>query len=262
MVNIIHQISENITALNNKYNYLNDIVYEDIRYNEPNPVPPANFYVVIPTIKKYDKALEICINSLPNEWKNKYIVVYQNEQYDLFNIHEDGHIEVKIRNNLYELGSYVGVHRLFAERVIPTDSICLFIHDTCKFIDNGRYTVKMVYNIINSFLKYNEIYWLAPKGAYNICLIKKNAITYGNSIYSKFLYITKAEAIDSEVNLSHYLSPKTFPFPQYYDQRAPIISCNSMKVYSDINREVLIIPSINLNKYLYHRVNGIHVDIP
>jgi hypothetical protein len=36
----------------------------------------------------------------PNEWKNKYILVYQNEDENNFKIFEDGHIEVYISNNL------------------------------------------------------------------------------------------------------------------------------------------------------------------
>jgi len=269
MVNIIEKINDDIKNLNNKYNYLKNLLTEDIQYNQlennqlENNLPPANFYVVIPTIKKYDKALEICINSLPNEWKNKYIVVYQNEHYDLYNVFEDGHIEVKIRNNLYELGTYVGVQLLFNERVIPEDSIFLFIHDTCKFIDNGRYSVKMVYNIINSFLKYNEIYWLAPFGQCNLCLIKKNAITHGNSIYNKFLYITKKEAYSAELDPVYHLSPKTFPFSQYYDKRAPITIDYNMKIYSENNRQGIIIQSINLIKFIYHANPGTeHIDMP
>jgi hypothetical protein len=65
-----------------------------------------NFYVSITTIKKYKPALDVLIESLPLEWRNKYILVYQNENENYFNIFEDGHIEVYITNNLSDYGKF------------------------------------------------------------------------------------------------------------------------------------------------------------
>ena len=96
-----------------------------------------DFYVSITTIKKYKSALDILINSLPIEWKDKYILVYQNENENDFKIFEDGHIEVYITNNLSDYGNFVGVNMLFNLNIIPQNSWILFIHDTCKFLGNN-----------------------------------------------------------------------------------------------------------------------------
>ena len=45
-----------------------------------------NFYLAITTIKKYKPALDMLINSLPFEWTNKYILVYQDENENNFKI--------------------------------------------------------------------------------------------------------------------------------------------------------------------------------
>jgi hypothetical protein len=70
------------------------------------------FYLSISTIKKYKVALDVLLESIPNEWKNKYILVYQNENENDYKIFEDGHIEVYIKNNLSDYGNWVGVNIL------------------------------------------------------------------------------------------------------------------------------------------------------
>ena len=65
-----------------------------------------NFYLSITTIKKYKSALDVLINSLPDEWRHKYILVYQDEDENNYKIFEDGHIEVYIKNNLSDYGSF------------------------------------------------------------------------------------------------------------------------------------------------------------
>jgi hypothetical protein len=72
----------------------------------------SNFYVSITTIQKYKPALDMLLESLPNEWRDKYILVYQAEEEESYKVFEDGHIEVYIKNNLSDYGAFVGINML------------------------------------------------------------------------------------------------------------------------------------------------------
>jgi len=76
-----------------------------------------NFYVSITTIQKYKCALDYLLESLPNEWKTKYILVYQDEEEEIYKVCEDGHIEVKIKQNLSDYGNWVGVNILLQNNI-------------------------------------------------------------------------------------------------------------------------------------------------
>jgi len=91
-----------------------------------------SFYVSITTIKKYKVALDILLASLPEEWKNKYIIVYQDEPENGITVFEDGRIEVRITNNLSDYGNWVGMQMLIDANVVPKDTWFLFIHDKCS----------------------------------------------------------------------------------------------------------------------------------
>ena len=94
-----------------------------------------SYYISITTIKKYKVALDMLIESLPIEWKNKYILVYQDEKENNFKIFEDGHIEVYIKNNISDYGNFIGLNMLLEANIVSHDSWFLLIHDTCKFFE-------------------------------------------------------------------------------------------------------------------------------
>lgn len=209
-----------------------------------------NFYVSITTIKKYKVALDVLVNSLPFEWKNKYIVVYQNEPENGFKIFDDGHIEVYIKNNLSDYGNWVGVNLLLEKNVIPEDSWFLFVHDTCKFLNN---TAELTNKIIRNNIGGNtEILWLSKYGQCNICLIRKNAIKYGSALYKNINYMTKMETIKYEWDYKNRLSPKSFDVAQKFINIPPK-HLGKRYVYNNTNnRDVLLYESINMEKYYYH----------
>ena len=210
-----------------------------------------DFYVAITTIKKYKSALDMLIDSLPLEWKNKYILVYQNENENVFKIFEDGHIEVYITNNLSDYGNFVGINMLLEANIIPQNSWFLFIHDTCKFL--GSDCVDLTYNLI----KYhndsdNEIVWLSNTGQCNICLIRKNAIKIGSNLYKDIKFMTKMETINYEWNHNNVLSPKSFNVKQYFIN-IPTKYLGKRYVYNNINRrDCLLYETINMEKYYFH----------
>jgi hypothetical protein len=208
------------------------------------------FYLSITTIKKYKVALDMLLESLPNEWKNKYILVYQNEDENGSKVFEDGHIEVYIKNNLSDYGNWVGVNILLEKQIIPQDSWFLFIHDTCKFVNDN--SAELTYKIIEEYNDSNiDILWLSNTGQCNICLIRKNAITYGNNLYKDINYMTKMDTIAYEWNHTNVLSPKSFCVIQKFLD-IPTKHLGQRFVYNNINnRDVLYYESINMEKYYY-----------
>lgn len=210
-----------------------------------------NFYVSITTIKKYKPALDVLIESLPLEWKNKYILVYQNENENYFNIFEDGHIEVYITNNLSDYGNFVGINMLLEENIIPQNSWFLFIHDTCKFL--GSNCVELTYNLLKYYNDSDiDIVWLCNNGQCNICLIRKNAINFGNNLYKDIKFMTKMETIKYEWEHRNVLSPKSFNVKQYFI-KIPTKHLGKRYVYNNINkRDCLLYETINMEKYYFN----------
>ena len=211
-----------------------------------------DFYVCITTVKKYKPALDILINSLPFEWKNKYILVYQDENENTFKFFDDGHIEVYITNNLSDYGNFVGINMLLEANIIPQNSWFLFIHDTCKFL--GDTCVDLTYNLIKQYNDSDiDIVWLSNTGQCNICLIRKCAIQFGNNLYKDIKFMTKMETIAYEWNYyKSLLSPKSFNVKQIFIQ-IPTQHLGKKYVYNDINkRDILLYKSINMEKYYFH----------
>ena len=209
------------------------------------------FYISITTIKKYKPALDILIDSIPIEWKTKYILIYQNEKENSFKIFEDGRIEVYLTNNLSDYGSFVGINILLEANVIPQNSWFLFIHDTCKFL--GSNCVELTYNLIKRYSNCDvDILWLCNTGQCNICLIRKNAIQFGNNLYKDINFMTKMETIKCEWEHNYVLSPKSFNVKQFFIN-IPTQHFGKRYVYNNINkRDVLLYKSINMEKYYFH----------
>jgi hypothetical protein len=209
-----------------------------------------SFYVSITTIKKYKSALDVLINSLPTEWKNKYILVYQNENENNYKIFEDGHIEVYITNNLSDYGNFVGVNILLELNIIPQDSWFLFIHDTCKFLENN--CVSLTYKIIEDYNNTDiDILWLCNTGQCNICLTRKNAIVIGYNFYKDIKFITKMDTIKYEHHHHEVLSPKSFNVKQHFIN-IPAKHLGKRYVYNNTNkRDCLLFESINMEKYYF-----------
>lgn len=217
-----------------------------------------DFYISITTIKKYSSALNMLLNSLPEYWKNKYILVYQNEPENHYEIFEDGHIEVYITNNLSDYGNFVGVNILLQANIIPENSWFLFIHDTCKFLDN---CVDLTYDLISN--NDSDIVWLCNTGQCNICLIRKNAIENGNNIYKDITFMSKMETIEYEWNHHHKLSPKSLNVKQRFLD-IPAKHLGKRYVYNNINeRDCLLYESINMEKYYFNtRIESDHPFSP
>ena len=213
-----------------------------------------HFFVSITTIKTYKVALDMLIESLPKEWKNKYILIYQNENMedheDNVRIFDDGHIEVYISNNLSDYGHWVGINILLEKNIISPDTWFLFIHDTCKFLNDNSST--LTYEIIK---KNNDtdidIIWLCSTGLCNICLIRRNGVKYGYDLYKDIKFMPKMDTIKYEWNHDEKLSPKSWNVVQKFID-IPGKYLERRYVYNNINhRNVLLYESINMEKYFF-----------
>ena len=214
-----------------------------------------SFYVSITTIAHYKPALDMLLSSLPNYWKQRYILVYQKEERNDHRVFEDGHIEVYITNNLSDYGNWVGLHMLISRGVVPHDSSFLCIHDTCMFVGGDSCDELMQRIIIQN--PHDDVIWLCNTGQCNICIIRKSAIDIGYERYKDIDTMTKLETIQYEWNHGHWLSPKSFPvrhvfLPSHVDNRG------SRAVYNPQNqRMVLYYPSISMEKYFFLTYDGV-----
>jgi hypothetical protein len=206
-----------------------------------------NFYVCIPTISGYEKALNNLLDSLPDEWKDKYILVYQNEQKESIMVFDDKHIEVRMKQNLHDYGTWIGIFKLLEQGLVSKNSCFLFIHDTCKFGENSLNLTSHIANVFMNESDY-DIMWLSNKGQCNICLIKESGIRYGYNVYKDVKEITKLEGVQWEWYPYHPYSPKAFELKQYF---IPIETekLGKIKIYSNNERNILKYNSIDLEKY-------------
>jgi len=206
----------------------------------------VTMYVTITTIRKYHKALEILLKSLPSKWN--YILVYQNEPVDAYSVKSDGNIEVQITQNLYDYGVFVGVNMLIRDNIVPNDSWFLVLHDTCKAGPRLKQSIEDVLALHGD----NDIIWLCCTGQCNLCLLR-NVIPYGNSVYNG-MQMTKQNAIDIEYQGKD--SIKTFPCKQHFIGYQVLFEYPS-DVYNDSetfsNRITVRFENVDLEKYYVYR---------
>ena len=207
-------------------------------------------YVCITSIRTYAVALDAMLLSLPHEWRNKYIIVYQKEPYETHKIFLDGHIEVSIKQNLHDYGNYVGINLLIKKGIVEHDAWFLFVHDTCKF---GKYSAVLANAIINNINMDNyDIIWLCDNGQCNLSFVRKNAVIYGCNIYDKLVDIDKVDTIKYEWEHTNKFIPKSLHVNQYFIK---IASEHKGKrfVYNNVNeRDVLYYLSLDMEKYYYY----------
>jgi len=220
------------------------IISQLIRYSYYTKTP---FYVCIVTMKSYSKALEVLLQSLPKEYN--YILVYGGQENENYSVLSD-HIEVNIKQNIYEYNSWIGVHTLIKNKVVPDNAWFLFIHDTSKFLNDSNTKIN---NILDTYDNTNlDIVWLSSTGQCNICLIRKNGIEYGYNLYKDINNMTKMDAIKYEHHFDEVLSPKNFKVNQEFIQ-IPTKHMGKRDVYENNNlRDVLLYDSINMEKYYNH----------
>jgi len=205
-----------------------------------------NLYVVIPTIRSYKVALDLLLSSIPKQWQQKLILVYQKEKEESFTVFPDGHIEVYLDRNIYEYGSWTGVNLLLDHNIIPYESWFLFLHDTCKC---GPATYEKCQELLDLFTPSDiDLIWLTLKGESNICLLRRKAITEGAVMYANEYTMMKMDAIAYEHN--HYLplSPKMINAKQIFLDTDKIIT-DIRPIYGEHERYVFYIKTIDLEKY-------------
>lgn len=219
-----------------------------------------NFHVCFTSVDGYDVPRNILLNSMPAEWRARYIVVYQKKAETSVKICEDGHYEVHIPHNIYEYGNWIGAHMLQEAGLVTADAWFLFVHDTCKFGERTQSLVSQLICNIND--RPTEIMWLTINGQFNLCLIRGSAIRKGWEKYKDMLTIDKSDAIRGELERNFWLSPKTIAAPQEF---CPlwIHLRGKIKVYSQIERDIGYLDSVDIEKYFYWlNLQDVHPQAP
>lgn len=250
--NIVEAIfggKKHLLTFNDNFSQFISVRKDDFNVVNGSIINPSNFYISITTIKKYKVALDLLLATIPEELNHRYIIVYQEEDEESYKVFDDGHIEVKIKQNLHDYGNWVGVYLLYENNVIPKDSWILFIHDTTKL---GSNSYNLITQIINQYTYTGtDILWLCNTGQCNICLIRYNGVKYGYNIYKNINTMSKMETIEYEWNHSHINSPKSFRVNHQYLHHLAHHH-GQRYVYNNINkRDVLYYESIDLEKYYF-----------
>ena len=206
-------------------------------------------YISIITIKGYEQALNMLLQSIPKTFKN-IIIIYQNEENESIMINENKYIIVKIRHNIYEYGSFIGLYRVLEANLIDKNEIILLLHDTCKFGEKSIELCEDLVSKMRSELK-SDIVFLSSLGHNNICFVNKTAIDYGYNVYKDTYTMPKSLAIDLENNIPYdERSIKSFYVKRTIIDIDPI-NKGKIKIYGDIERTVNYFSIIDLEKYCY-----------
>ena len=207
-------------------------------------------YISIITIKGYEKALDMLLESIPETFRN-IIIIYQNEENESVSVNEKDHIIVKIRHNIYEYGSFIGLYRVFELNLISEKEIILLLHDTCKL---GKKSIELSQQLEDKIIRdyKSDILFISSKGSNNICFVNKTAINYGYNVYKDIYTIPKSLAIEWELNFYMYdQSMKALYVKRSFLDIEPEFK-GRQKIYGDdVERDIVYFSVIDLEKYFY-----------
>ena len=220
-------------------------------------------YLVIPTIKGYEVALQMLQESIPLAWKCKIIYVYQKESEDSIKQEENGCITVKLKRNIYEYANWIAAQMCLDAKLVSSDEWFLFLHDTCKFGLKSQELIEKLLAKLN--VSTTNLMWLSLNGQANICLIRKQMVSYGYEVYKPVMKMTKEEAVQYEwkwLTQPSPLCPKLWPNG---GTAVPEV-CELMgdrPIYGPNLRSVGYFHAIDLEKYYYELREGrAHIQAP
>ena len=215
------------------------------------PTLKQNLYICMTTIKGDEMVINKMVASLPEQFN--YIVIYSNEPEEKYEIVDDKRINVYIKNNIYEYGTWVGVNYLIVNKVVNGSDWFLFTHDTTEFGPRSR---KLICSLLAKYADTDiNLVWLESHGRNNICLIRNDAITKGADKYKDVLTMDKREAMQCEFECDRVLSPKSIQTSYVFELDTRAIHNGSHSHFT----------SIDLKKY-YRRVDFLagekHSNVP
>jgi len=220
-------------------------------------------YLVIPTIKGYEVALEMLQKSIPVAWRSKIIYVYQKESEDSIKQEDDGCITVQLKRNIYEYANWIAAQMVLDHELAKPDEWFLFLHDTCKFGPRSQDLIEKLLAKLN--VSTTNLMWMSLNGQANICLIRQPMIAYGYEVYKNVMKMTKEEAVQYEwkwLTQPSPLCPKLWP----NGQTAVPEVCQLMgyrPIYGPNLRSVGYFHAIDLEKYYYEMREGRpHIEAP
>jgi hypothetical protein len=205
-------------------------------------------------MRNYKIPLETLLKSIGSSFN--IIIVYQGENEDKIYKKFDGTLCVHLKRNIYEYGSFIGLHMLFEKGFIPSDSKILLLHDTCKAGKKFKHKLQKHFKETTS-----DITFMCNTGQCNICIVNKNAIYTGYEIYRDIYHIDKQTAIDWEWNHTLEKSIKSLPLKIDFLQESTEI-IGKRKVYLNNERNILYYKTLDLEKYYRHAQSKQSSDTP
>lgn len=208
-------------------------------------------WIVIPTLKKYEVAYKNLWKSIPAELYPKTITIFQDSTNDSWEKTSDGY-KVYIRNNIYEYGAWVGAHILVQAHEISEDEYFLMIHDTCEFGKNTMYRITQLENELkNTNIEY---FSLLNGGFHNLCVVCKRGLTFIAKKFEDVISMSKPEALSFETKLKENIPSAEYMFgPIHHGPK---------RVYSNLERMVVYVHSLDMFKFYIDSVKNKHPDIP
>lgn len=208
-------------------------------------------FIAIATIDKYSTARSALLESLPESSKQNTLLVFSGEPEDTFPVrNSDGILEVRIRNNIYEYGLFVGLKRAFDALLIPASEDVLLLHDTCRA--GPRFPELLDRLVAKKRETKQDIFFASNTGQCNLCIVNRAAVEVGYSMFHDMMTVPKMRAIKWEWEHHHKESPKGFPGVSKGFSDQPSKFVGTRKVYSDVTRSVLYYPALDLEKYYVH----------
>jgi hypothetical protein len=206
----------------------------------------SNFFVVFTTTKGYEKAASQLIESLPAEWKGKYIQINQNTETKNYEVSKDGHIIVNMKRNMHQLGNWTGTQYLIDNNVVHRDAWFLFLHDTCVCGIDTQVLVERSIAELNQ--TNNNISWLSHDATGYLCLVRNSGVSYGATIYNT---TENKYSKNKNWHKAQSSSPLNFAVKQHFPDKFAIEG-KSGNIYSEnIIRKALYIEAYDLTKYQY-----------
>ena len=208
-------------------------------------------WIVIPTLKKYETAYRKLWNSIPPELYPQTITVFQDESYNKWEKTSSGY-KVYIKKNIYEYGGWVGTCMLIDEREIPETDFFLMIHDTCEFGPNTVYRMMSLEKELKN--TQIEFFSLLHGRFHNLCIVTKRGLTLIGKKFESIESMTKPEALSYETTLGKDVPSAEYMFGPMHQ--------GPSKVYSDLERMVVYVHSLDMFKFYIDSVKSKHPDIP
>lgn len=225
--------------------------------------------IVITTIAGYEEALHAILASLRGHWPASQIVVVYGgcrndaEKESVVTQEPDGHIVVRVKQNLYEYIAFLvpqALRQHFSSKLQDEVSAAaaqtfgdsadafLLLHDTCRARPDFKACAERAFRQFRD--NADDILWCSESGQCNICVFNERAArAVVASSFPSMMTLDKTHGVAMELNKCEDSPKRACNIKQAY---APVRCClqGRRRVYSTgTRRHVLHFPFVDIEKY-------------